>query len=99
MKKFAKQTDLQVAIIQTESNLSRRAPLKLPFALILADIIVAVSLLLRNNQSEVLMKTRPLLRKIRQRAMITPVNPPRTRLIPISLSYWTVYRWFKFILE
>jgi len=36
------------------------------------------------------MGTRPLLRKARHRAMMTPVNPLRTRLIHISLSDWTV---------
>jgi len=31
--------------------------------------------------------------------MITPVNPPRLRLIHISPSYQTVYRSFEIILE
>jgi len=45
------------------------------------------------------MGTRPLLRNARHRTMITPVNPLRLRLIHISSSYRTVYRWFEIILE
>ena len=41
----------------------------------------------------------PLLRNARHRTMITPVNPPRLRLIHISPSYQTVYRSFEIILE
>ena len=40
----------------------------------------------------VLMGARPLLRDARHRTMITPINPPRLRLIHISPSYQTVYR-------
>ena len=47
----------------------------------------------------VLMGARPLLRNARHRTMITPVNPPRLRLIHISPSYQTVYRSFEIILE
>jgi len=45
------------------------------------------------------MGARLLLRKARHRIMITPVNPPRLRLIHISPSYQTVYRSFEIILE
>ena len=44
------------------------------------------------------MRTPPLLLNARHRAMITPVSPVRTRLIHISLSYWTIYRSFEIIL-
>ena len=37
------------------------------------------------------MGARPLLRNARHRTMITPVNPPRLRLIHISPSYQTVH--------
>jgi len=47
----------------------------------------------------VLMEARPLLRNSRHRTMITPVNPPRLRLIHISMSYQTVCRSFEIILE
>jgi len=45
------------------------------------------------------MRTRPLLRNVRHRALITPVNLLRTRLIYISPSYWTIYRSFEIILQ
>ena len=45
------------------------------------------------------MGARQLLRNARHRTMITPVNPPRLRLIHISPGYLTVYRSFKIILE
>ena len=45
------------------------------------------------------MGARPLLRNSRHRTMITPVNPPRLRLIHISPSYQTVYRSFEIILK
>ena len=45
------------------------------------------------------MGARPLLRNPRHSTMITPVNPPRLRLIHISLSYQTVCRSFEIILE
>ena len=45
------------------------------------------------------MRARPLLRNARHRTMITPVNPPRLRLLHISPSYQTVYRSFEIILE
>jgi len=45
------------------------------------------------------MGTRPLLRNARHRTIITPVNPPRLRLIHISPSYPTVHRSFEIILE
>ena len=47
----------------------------------------------------VLVGARPLLRNARHRTMITPVNPPRLRLIHISPSYQTVYCSFEIILE
>ena len=43
--------------------------------------------------------SRTLLRNVRDRVMITPANPLRTRLIHISPSYWTIYRSFETILE
>jgi len=43
--------------------------------------------------------SRALLRNVRDRVMITPANPLRTRLIHISPSYWTIYRSFETILE
>jgi len=46
-----------------------------------------------------LMGARLLLCNARHRTMITPVNPPRLRLIHISPSYQTVYRLFEIILE
>jgi len=45
------------------------------------------------------MRTRPLLRNIRHRVMITPVNLQRTRLIHISPSCRTIYRSFEIILQ
>ena len=45
------------------------------------------------------MGARLLLRNPRHKTMITPVNPPRLRLIHISLSYQTVYRSFEILLE
>ena len=45
------------------------------------------------------METRRLLRNARHRAIITPVNPLRTRLIHISPSYKTIYRSFEIILK
>ena len=45
------------------------------------------------------MGARSLLRNARHRTMITPVNPPRLRLIHISPSYQTVYRSFEILLE
>jgi len=47
----------------------------------------------------VLMEACPLLHNTRQRTMITPVNPPRLRLIHISPRYHTVYHSFQIILE
>ena len=45
------------------------------------------------------MGARPLLRDAHHRTMITPVNPPRLRLVHISPSYQTVYRSFEIIFE
>ena len=45
------------------------------------------------------MGARLLLRNARHRTMITPVNPPRLRLIHISPNYQTVYRSFEIIVE
>jgi len=53
----------------------------------------------RHNEREVPMRTRPLLRNARHRAMITPVSPLRTGLIHISPSHWMIYRSFEIILE
>jgi len=44
------------------------------------------------------MRTRPVLRNARHRAMITPVSPLCARLIHISPSYWTIFRSFEIIL-
>jgi len=41
----------------------------------------------------------PLLSNVRHRAMSTPVSPPLTRLIHISLSCWTIYRSCEIILQ
>jgi len=41
----------------------------------------------------------PLLSKVRQIAMITPVSPLLTTLVHISPSYWTIYCSFEIILE
>jgi len=45
------------------------------------------------------MRTCPLLRELRHKAMITPVSPLRARLIHISSSYWTILCSFEIILE
>jgi len=45
------------------------------------------------------MITSPLLSNVRLRAMITPVSPLLTRLIHISLIYWTIYCSFEIILK
>ena len=45
------------------------------------------------------MGVRPLLRNARHRTMITPMNPPRLRLIHFSPNYQTVYRSFEIIVE
>jgi len=45
------------------------------------------------------MITSPLLNNAHHRAVITPVSPPRARLIHIRPSYWTTYRSFEIILE
>ena len=83
----------------TECNCSRPASLKFPFTLILAGTVVALWRHLRNNEWVVLMKTRPLLRDVRHRAMIAPVSSLRNRIIHINPSYWTIYRSFEIILE
>jgi len=44
-------------------------------------------------------RTSPLFRNVRHRAMITLTSPLRTRLIDISSSCWTIYRWFEIIHE
>jgi len=41
----------------------------------------------------------PLLSNVRHRAMLKPGSPLLTRLIHISLSFWTIYRSFEIILE
>ena len=43
------------------------------------------------------MGARPLLRNARHKTMITPVNPPRLRLIHVSPSYQIVYRSFEIL--
>jgi len=45
------------------------------------------------------MRIRLLLRYVGHRAMITPVSPLRIRLIHISRSNWTIYRWFEIVIE
>jgi len=45
------------------------------------------------------MRTCPLLRKARHKAMITPVSPLRTRRIYISQICWTIYCSFEINLE
>jgi len=44
------------------------------------------------------MITSPLSSNVGHRAMITPVNPPLTRLIHVSSSCWTIYRSFEIYL-
>ena len=68
-------------------------------SIIPAGTIVALWRGLRNNEWEVLMRTRPLLRDVRHKAMIAPVSPLSTKLIHISPSYWTIYHSFEIILE
>ena len=86
-------------LMLSECDLSKPASLKFPFAFILVGTIVALWRWLHNKQWEVLMRTHPLLRNPRHRAMITPGNPVRTRLFHISPSYWTICRSFEVILE
>jgi len=45
------------------------------------------------------MRVRPLLRNVGHRAMLTPANRLRTRLIHTYRSYWTIRRSFEIILE
>jgi len=45
------------------------------------------------------MRTHPLLHNLCHRVMIMPVGPLHTRLIHISLSYWTIYQLFEIILK
>jgi len=70
----------------TECNRSRFASLQFQFALILAGTIFALRRWLRNKEWEVVMRTCPLLRDQRHRAMITSVSFLRTRLIHIIPS-------------
>ena len=68
-------------------------------SIIPAGTIVALWRGLRNNEWEVLVRTCPLLRNVRHKAMIAPVSPLSTKLIHISPSYWTIYHSFEIILE
>ena len=81
-----------------ECNRSGLVLLKFPFAH--SGWHYRCSVTLATQQwMRVLMGTRPLLRNARHRTMITPVNPPRLRLIHINPSYQTVFRSFEIILE
>ena len=81
-----------------ECNRSELVSLKFPFAH--SGWHYRCSVTLATQQwMRVLMGARPLLRKARHRIMITPVNPPRLRLIHISPRYQTVYRSFEIMLE
>jgi len=83
--------------ILCECNRSGLVSLKFPFAH--SGWHYHCSVMLATQQwMRVLMGARPLLRNARHRTMITPVNPPRLRLIHISPSYHTVYRSFDIIL-
>jgi len=73
-----------------ECNRSRLASMKFPFAFILASTIVAMWRKLRNNELDVLMRTRRLFRNVCSRATIMPVSSLHTRLIHISPSYWAI---------
>ena len=77
-----------------ECNRSGFVSLKFPFAHSGWHYRCSVTLATQQWMG-VLMGARPLLRKVRHRTMITPVNPPRLRLIHISPSYQTVYRFLK----
>jgi len=83
-------------LTECKSNRSMLASLKLPFLLILVGTTVALWRYLRNNELEVLMRTRRLLRKVRHSAMITPVSSLHTGVIHISPSYWTIIARLKF---
>ena len=81
-----------------ECNRSGLVSLKFPFAH--SGWHYRCSVTLATQQwMRVLMGARPLLHNARHRTMITPVNPPRLRLIHNSPSYQTVYRSFEIILE
>jgi len=60
--------------ISVKQIFRRIASQELPFALNLAGTIFALWLRTRNNEWEVLMRVRPLLRNSRHRAKITPVR-------------------------
>jgi len=81
-----------------ECNRSGLVSLKFPFAHSGWHYCCSVTLATQ-QWMRVLMGARPLLRNTRHRTMITPVNPPRLRLIHISPSYQIVYRSFEIILE
>ena len=76
-----------------ECNRSGLVSMKFPFAHSAWQHRCSVTLATQ-QWMRVLMGARPLLRNLRHRTMITPVNPPRLRLIHISPSYQTVYRSF-----
>ena len=81
-----------------ECNRSGLVSLKFPFAH--SGWHYRCSVTLATQQwMRVRMGAHPLLRNARHRAMITPVNPPRLRLIHISPTYQNVYRSFEIILE
>jgi len=81
-----------------ECNRSGLVSLKFPFAHSGWHYRCSVTLAMQ-QWTRILMGARPLLRNARHRTIITPVNPPRLRLIHISPSYQTVYRSFEIILE
>ena len=81
-----------------ECNRSGLVSLKFPFAYSGWHDHCSVTLATQ-QWIRVLMGTRPLLGNARHRTMITPVNPPRLRLIHISPNYQIVYRSFEIILE
>jgi len=45
------------------------------------------------------MRTRPSLRNVRHRVMITPASPLRTGIIHVSRTCCTIYRYFENILK
>ena len=81
-----------------ECNRSGLVSLKFPFAHSGWHYRCTVTLATQQRM-RVLMGSRLLLRNARHRTMVTPINPPRLRLIHIRPSYQTVYRSFENILE
>ena len=71
---------------------------EIPFAFILDGAIVALWRQVGNNKRGVLNIT-SLLNNLHHRAMTSPVNPLRTRLIHINPSYWTIHGSLEVILK